>query len=169
MAKKTKDWIVMGGSPDEATHCTRCGDGMKVHYPIEIPIFLAMAKAFVKLHEKCQPKWVEPIPATLVDWLNSRDTGTSSKTLYAAHTGTFMEIYDVPYDPSDFGRCYRLIKSFPEVRDSVCKTTRLCPRWEPFVKNWDRFTTIYERDLPTGRSDELWDEMKKITDGLSPK
>ena len=50
---------------------------------------------------------------TQQEWIVSRDTGISSKTMWSALNGVDLSearksfYTDVPYDPADFGRCYR--------------------------------------------------------------
>lgn len=39
-----------------AMECTRCGDIQKVTTPIAIDCYLAMAKAFIKLHRGCKDR-----------------------------------------------------------------------------------------------------------------
>ena len=104
------------------------------------------------------------------NWLLSGDTGTSSKTIFSVMTGmTGRELFDrdipdIPYDPSDFGRCHRLLKRFPEYRARLPEVAAKYPEWEPFVREWDRMTALYVRDEPTGKNDELYDLMQKLVD-----
>lgn len=55
----------------------------------------------------------------LARWALSGDTGASSQTLACAVLGIRQEDrafpFDVPYDYSDFGRCYRLVQLVPEI------------------------------------------------------
>src|SRR4051812_45875580 len=46
-------------------------------------------------------------------WLKNGDTGISSLTILEVMTGHTAERTDTPLDPSDFGRCYRLLKVMP--------------------------------------------------------
>lgn len=34
-------------------HCTRCGDRLVIVLPIPVEVFVAMTKAFVKMHKRC--------------------------------------------------------------------------------------------------------------------
>src|SRR6516164_3966881 len=56
------------------------------------------------------------IPVRAVRWLEGVDTGISSETIWRTLTGETPSDTDVPCDPSDFGRCYRLLKIMPEWR-----------------------------------------------------
>ncbi len=161
--KVNAPWVVLGGKPGEVAFCERCGKGLNLVMPIEIGIFVAASKAFEKIHRKCQPgKYHEKPTTTLSEWLAGRDTGTSSKTLYAASTGVRMDHYDIPYDPSDFGRCYRLVKAFPQVRDGFRNLKHLCPKWVPFAEHWDELAALYEEELPAGELPKLYKHLQKL-------
>lgn len=97
-------------------------------------------------------------------WCFSGDTGISSKTIVAVALNVpwpwgyhATQRQDAPYDPSDFGRCYRLLKSIPELREMAFPVLRRRPEWKGLVENWDELTKVYLRDLPTGRSAELYE------------
>ncbi len=80
------------------------------------------------------------------EWLMSDDTGTSSKTIVAALNGLAPLRYaDVPHDPDDFGRCYRLLLLFPEYRERLPEVARRHPKWGPMIDAWDELTSMYER------------------------
>lgn len=95
-------------------------------------------------------------------WLRSWDTGTSSETIWSVLTGYPVRRTDIPYDPDDFGRCHRLLERFPEWRPRLGEVAKAFPRWRPFVERWDEMTAIYLRDLPTGKSAELYDLMRRL-------
>lgn len=92
----------------------------------------------------------------IVAWLCSSDTGVSSKTMVSAITGVPMEDVDVPHDPSDFGRCHRLLTAVPELREHLALVSKKYPKWNEIIGNWDRLTSLYLRDLSIGRSHELY-------------
>jgi hypothetical protein len=103
--------------------------------------------AFVKMHSNCPPGESFEKPATSPEeWAAGRDTGTSSLTIYQAITGnrSHHRGLDIPYDPDDFGRCYRLLKLFPSWRKDLGKVVDVCPEWKPFVEAWDELTAMYE-------------------------
>ncbi len=156
------DWVILGGGPGEAAHCTRCGKGLQSAFPIDASVFIAASKAFTKLHRTCKPVHKEPIPQTLNDWIVGRDTGISSKSIYAAATGATPDQWGVPHDPDDFGRCYRLVKLFPFVKESFRHLVMRCPKWGPFVKNWDELVGLYEKELPTGKCPLLYARIQEL-------
>ena len=95
-------------------------------------------------------------------WIVSRDTGLSSETIWAVMMGTQAEWASIPYDPSDFGRCHRLLEAIPEWRPRLPEVAEVYPEWKPLVDSWDEMTRLYLRDLPTGRSDELYNLMQEF-------
>jgi len=46
-------WVVVDSIKNEL-RCKRCGDIQTIPLPIPIDIFVAMSKAFVKLHKHCK-------------------------------------------------------------------------------------------------------------------
>jgi hypothetical protein len=157
------DWIVMGGKPGETSYCIRCGEGLRLSLPQRVEIVTAALNAFVKIHSKCKAgnEYKESVTHPS-EWRAGRDTGTSSLTIYDAVTGNRSGRHDIPYDPADFGRCYRFLKLFPAFRDELHKTVKLCSRWKPFVEAWDELTALYEEELPSGRCPKLYDRMKQL-------
>lgn len=80
---------------------------------------------------------------TPIGWLLSNDTGTSSKTICAVMTGSDIPRPDVPYDLDDFGRCYRLLKLFPEWVERMPEVGRKFPEWGPMVAEWEKLMGMY--------------------------
>ena len=167
MAKRKTDWVVIGGKPGEIGYCTRCGQGLNINLPQPMDLLGEIMKAFVKIHSRCAAgNYVEKPATTPEEWADGRDTGTSSLTIYSAITGKRSRhiSFDVPHDPDDFGRCYRLLKLFPAWREKLAETIKLCPEWEPFVAAWDELTALYELEVPnhTGSAPKLYARMKEL-------
>lgn len=144
----------MGGAPGELGHCTHCGQGLSINLPQSLSVISAACLAFAKDHARCVPGQYHPKPTlTPQEWEKGRDTGISSLTIYHAITGLPRLAHahgvdvDIPHDPDDFGRCYRLLKLFPAWRGELGKVTRLCPRWKKYVENWNKLTELYEQEL----------------------
>lgn len=93
----------------------------------------------------------------LTRWALSGDTGTSSETLACAVLGipdTNRRFgFDVPYDYSDFGRCYRLVQLAPDILTMWDKVREACPAWGPIADNWDELVARYEADSKTANTD----------------
>ena len=97
-----------------------------------------------------------------LEWLLGRDRGISSETIFGVMVRIALDCVDVPHDPADFGRCYRLLERFPEWKQRLQEMAEAWPAWAPFVREWSKMEEIYLRDLPTGRSDELFEFMRKL-------
>lgn len=103
-----------------------------------------------------------------VDWLLSDDTGVSSKTIFRVMVGASIPEApwhnDIPYDPADLGRCYRLLQLFPEWRGRLSEVSAKFPDWVPFVNEWDSLTALYEEELAenTGKAPRLYERMYQI-------
>lgn len=98
----------------------------------------------------------------LAEWLVSNDTGISSKTMAAIALGAKKSRFNAPYDPSDFGRCYRLVQKVPAIRNAFDRIGELEPRFAGILLNWDELCSLYERDLHTGQSKELYRRIKEL-------
>ena len=156
-------WVVAGGAPGEAGHCQHCGQGLGITLPQSINVMVAAIKAFTKDHAHCTTKrWSEPVPRTPEEWARGRDTGTSSMTIYSAMTGRPIERAEIPHDPDDFGRCYRLLQLFPAWKFRLGDVAGKYPEWEPLVRNWDCLETIYEEESKSGSCPKLYAKMMEL-------
>ncbi len=162
--------------------CNHCGMTYTPAYPSPINVLVAATEAFSDLHAKCEkPKdplcevclqpghtfdrCVELNVQTPADWMNLGDTGTSSIAIWRHMQGMQPEWLwgpDPPRDPSDFGRCYRLLKKFPEWKDRL-EEMRCYRGWTPFVVAWDKLEALYIEEFPTGKAPRLWAEMKRLS------
>lgn len=91
-------------------------------------------------------------------WLLSSDTGISSKAIFRAMIGLPPQDKCTPCDPSDFGRCYRLLKMFPEWEARVKELGTLIdysPKvngeqrpnlWQIFADNYKKLCEMYEEE-----------------------
>lgn len=84
---------------------------------------------------------------TPTEWLLGNDTGISSMTIFSVMTGSNYSSPDVPHDMGDFGRCYRLLKLFPEWRQRLPEVAAKHKKWGPMVEAWDELTAMYEARL----------------------
>jgi hypothetical protein len=168
MTRRRIDWVVVGGAEGEVAHCTRCGEGLRLGLPIAVEILLAAGKAFEKIHGRCQarPEGSQPPkPTTLAEWLAGRDTGISSRTICGVIAGVGMpEDPGVPRDPSDFGRCYRLLALFPSWRAELARVAGRFPAWTPIVREWDRLTALYLEELGGVSAPKLYAAMRELVE-----
>jgi hypothetical protein len=99
-------------------------------------------------------------------WISREDKGISSETIWVVMMlgeDAKQSWCSVPWDPSDFGRCHRLLEYIPEWRERLHEVAELFPAWGPLVAHWDEMTRLYLRDEPTGESRELYNLMKMLT------
>lgn len=104
---------------------------------------------------------------TPIEWLLSGDTGVSSKTILSAMTGEKMIGGfgpDIPGDFGDFGRCYRLLKNFPEWRRDIKRVADTYPKWGPLVREWDKLESAYESDLRDETNSACYDLLLALRD-----
>lgn len=114
---------------------------------------------------------------TPTEWLLSGDNGTSSETILAVMTGSSTRYADIPYDNDDFGRCYRLLRLFPQWRARLPEVAQRYPAWGPMVAAWDELSALWEAYCdPIGRvgikeyaankdaAKRLYDRMKVLVD-----
>lgn len=101
---------------------------------------------------------------TPIEWLLSGDTGISSKTICAVMTGSNIGHPDIPYDASDFGRCYRLLKHFPEWRARLHEVSSAYPIWGPMVEAWDELSNLYQKERDNKEDCGLSERMRELVD-----
>lgn len=106
-----------------------------------------------------------------LEWIYGVDTGTSSLAIFSVlsshgHLAQLKrdQLGDPPRDPSDFGRCHRLLEHIPEWRPRLAEVAERFPIWRGLVENWSELERIYLRDFESGRSDELYQRMQKLID-----
>ena len=102
-------------------------------------------------------------------WMLSGETGISSETMLGIALGgkkpsksNWSARLDAPHDPSDFGRCYRLVQIAPSIREDFDRIGKMVPQFAGILREWDALCAIYERDLLSGKSDELYKKIKQL-------
>ena len=102
----------------------------------------------------------------LIEWLlSSDDTGVSSESMAAVALGVTKARrfgYDAPYDPGDFGRCYRLVKAVPELVEVFPAISKAVPIFAGILANWTELCALYERERPTGKCEELYNRIQQL-------
>lgn len=99
-------------------------------------------------------------------WLRSWDTGLSSLTIHHVLRPALWQGQSrpcPPSDPSDFGRCHRLLKiAPPEWRANLSRVTDRFPEWAPLVARWSDLEALYEKEFPTGQAPKLFALMREL-------
>jgi hypothetical protein len=180
------DHVVL--ADDGGFKCSHCGAKYAMNQPAPISVFTEACRAFVSDHEFCEKpegmkctfcrskdhEWWEHVKATCIhpwQWLESGDTGLSSKALYTFFT-TGRVAYDrfvpegdapAPRDPGDFGRCYRLLQTSwaAEWRARIGEMGRF-PSWSKLVEQWDELEALYLEEFASGAAPKLYDRMKEL-------
>lgn len=111
----------------------------------------------------------EPVADALrkyYDWALEGDSGISSKTLVQAITGANLEKRpSVPWDPSDLGRCLRVLAKFPELRDRLHLVAEKHADWRGLIDNWPELEALFAEEAPSGRAPKLYARMQQLLGG----
>lgn len=102
-------------------------------------------------------------------WICGTDTGTSSLTIFsvlaergylATNKGHYLG--NPPWDPDDFGRCYRLLELFPQWRGRLREVAAKHKAWRGLVDNWSELESLYMEELPKRTAPKLYERMKEL-------
>lgn len=74
------------------------------------------------------------------------DVGESSKAI-CYHMIGLNSSGAYPHDVSDFGRCARLLKQFPEWRSRLKEMAIYSPHWTLLAECWDTLTEMMEKEV----------------------
>lgn len=141
--------------------CDRCGDSYEMNMPCPIDVMLAAGKAFEKNHKTCPKRDLSSeAPKALDAWLKSHDTGLSSLALHAWFSrGKAPDPDDHPNDPSDFGRCYRMLKLAPPEWRARMATDPFTGTWLKLARAWDELERLFEEESPSGECPKMYARM----------
>jgi len=138
---------------------------MPIPFPVSIRMMAAMAKAFSADHKGCKQTAAGRARfefKTPEAWLKSWDTGASSRTIWNfMMTGSSAKVA-IPLDPSDFGRCYRLLKAFPEWRARMPELGARFAAWSALVAFWPKLEQLFEQESPSGQCPKLFEALKEL-------
>jgi hypothetical protein len=109
----------------------------------------------------------------LLKWLAGRDTGLSSRFILAYMerdtTVSAMDGFEInyPHDPSDLGRCIRLMDIEPTYRTRIMEMAHLCPEWAAMASHWSELEALYREELAedTGRAERTYYRMFELIHG----
>lgn len=186
MPRKNTDHVVMLSTGD-GFRCLHCFDKQELAMPCSLTIVSAVGKAFEKLHASCKaPKearcafcfspghasdgHVNEFCAQPWQWLASGDTGLSSTAIFAHFVPGTPQRKDfgqwsAPLDPSDFGRCYRLLSApwASDWRKRIAEMARY-PQWAKLALAWDELEALYVLELQNtnGMAPKLYERIKEL-------
>lgn len=109
-----------------------------------------------------------PVPASTekyYEWSSAGDAGVSSRTIVQTLTGARLlgnRGPCTPSDPDDFGRCYRVLRLFPELRARLHEVADKHHAWRGLIDNWTELEALYEQELPTGSAPRLYARMLEL-------
>lgn len=97
----------------------------------------------------------------LGNWIRGSDNGVSSETIVAIFLGATKGDFDAPYDNSDFGRCHRLVKKVPEIREAFPRIAEKVPAFAGILREWDELVRLYDEWSESSRR-ALYDRIKAL-------
>lgn len=104
----------------------------------------------------------------LLDWLASYDTGLSSRSILA-HMERDLSVLALnynevhyPHDPSDLGRCMRLMDIEPSYRLRIAEMGRYSPQWKRLSENWAELERLYHLGDENGKAYECYYRMFEL-------
>ena len=107
----------------------------------------------------------------ILEWLASGDTGLSSEAMAFTAMGVGRRSYH-PLDPGDFGRCLRLVRLVPAIRNHFGDIAKLSPQWEAIIANWDAIELSFIAEVgfyweKGGGDQKTYELMKSVIDGAA--
>ena len=150
--------------------CFHCGASQKMPLPMDAGLAGKFMLLFDSHHKNCKKTWVEPFPldcAKLNDeleqmkwWLKNGNQGVSSNTMFKVLNNYHMQPNGStgchPLDPSDFRRCYWLIKCIPQWESRLDKMRTQSKQWAAIVDNWTLLSKMLEQQMATGKPNGMY-------------
>jgi hypothetical protein len=108
---------------------------------------LAQAAANAELRAEVARLRLQQDERSILIWMAGSDSGASSESLANCHLGIPRRWgWSEPIDDSDFGRCYRLLLRFPEIRPCVDSLAGQHSGWAKLAPIWDELMTMARED-----------------------
>ncbi|NLA68015.1 MAG: hypothetical protein GX856_07205 [Gammaproteobacteria bacterium] len=101
-------------------------------------------------------------------WLAGGDSGASSKAI-CHHMLGMKSDGSFPWDPSDLGRCLRLLELFPEWKPRIGEMARYSYIWSALATRWDELAAMMADEVGIDwskgkRAPRTYDAMKDAID-----
>lgn len=177
--------------PPATFACLHCGESYEMSLPSPVDLMTSAMRAFSSSHKACKAgahgracrfcfdfgHMPEECPDTKYNgsyqhWAGGPDTGMSSiaickRLMPPRQTVTFQyhqrfDLHPHPLDPSDFGRCHRLLHAIPGWRARIGEMAAASEEWANLVKHWDELERLYLEELPTGAGPKLYARMREL-------
>ena len=98
-------------------------------------------------HYECAMREIERL-TRLAAWMVGDDTGSSSMAIACHMAGIENQAFwTAPYDPSDLGRCLRLLELFPEWKLRMREMAQHSARWDALTAVWDELAESMEAEV----------------------
>lgn len=164
-------------------HAVFCTDTARMAGAV---LAVGQSASLAKLRERLKAGAIEEIArmpggsgltSNQVEWLANGSRGLSSNTLFTMTTGVNAEDDDghrYPRDPSDFGRCRRLIEQCPELRSCLPRVGAAGPEWAAIAERWDELCSVMDEETPEwrdgkGRATKTYALMNEIIEGAQQR
>lgn len=104
----------------------------------------------------------------VIDWLGGNDTGISSKNIAFEYLGnTRKDKSFAPLDPSDLGRCIRLIRKVPTCRSAIRSLGQVHKKWKILDEHFEELTALMEDEVGINwekgsRAVKTYERMKEL-------
>lgn len=101
-------------------------------------------------------------------WILGSDTGVSSKTIFSALSERYgakarsRSLPDIPSDPSDFGRCFRLLEAIPAWRSRLGEVAAKYPKWQAMADAWDELEALWLEESPNMTCPKMYKRMQEL-------
>ena len=105
-------------------------------------------------------------------WAISGDAGISSKTIILVLRGVDLlgtTPPSPPHDPSDFGRCLRMLQQFHWLRPFLPMVAAKYPEWSGLIAHWNELEAEYVAadESGTGQAPEMYRRMRELLEGVA--
>ncbi|PZR93527.1 MAG: hypothetical protein DI537_10440 [Stutzerimonas stutzeri] len=115
------------------------------------------------------------VPVAALRWIVGEHVGSSSMAIFAHMTGVKpRQGFSNPWDPSDFGRCLRLLRAVPEWRVRLPEMARRSKAWKALCARWSEIERCMEEEVglnweKSQSAPRTYELMKEIIDGPALK
>lgn len=82
----------------------------------------------------------------VLEWIASEDTGMSSEAIAYHMLGMYSE-GSHPHDPSDLGRCLRLLELFPAWKPRIREMATYSRNWAALSARWEELAVIMDDEV----------------------